>query len=70
MLEQAIVALGELFLQHTGIFGADVLELVILLRDIDLLLELMDIRSLIDEGELNEDRAVEIVEEVTPILKD
>ena len=69
-LEQAIVTLGELFLQHTGIFSADVVELVILFRDIDPLLELMDIRSLIDEGELNEDRAVEIVGEVTPILKD
>ncbi|CDC75982.1 putative uncharacterized protein [Candidatus Colimorpha enterica] len=70
VLEQAIVALGELFLQHTGILTADVVELIILLRNIDLLLKLIDVRSLVDEGELNKDRAVEVVEEVTPILKD
>ena len=69
-LEQAVVSFGELFLQHTGILSSDVVELIILLRNIDLLLELIDIRSLVDEGELNKDGAVEVIEEVTPILKD
>ena len=69
-LEQAIVAFGELFVKHTGILGTDVVEVIILLRNVDLLLELIDAGSLIDEGELDKDRAIEVVEEVTPILKD
>ena len=68
-LEQAVVALQELVLEHIGILLADVIELVILFRNVDRLLELADARSLVDEGELNEDGAVEVVEEVTPILE-
>ena len=69
-LEQAVVALQELVLEHIGILLADVVELVILFGNVDRLFELADARSLVDEGELNENGAVEIVEEVAPILKD
>ena len=69
-LEQAVVALGELRLQHIRILSSDVVEVIILRRNVDLLLELIDAGSLVDEGELHEDGAVEVVEEVTPILKD
>ena len=68
--EKSIVALGELGLQHIGILGADVVEVILLRRDIDLLLELRDVRLLVDEGELDEDGAVEVVEKVTPVLED
>ena len=51
---------GELVLQHLGILAADVVELVILLRDVDLLLELADARPLVDERELDKNRAVKV----------
>ena len=69
-LEQAVVTFGELRLQHIRILSSDVVEVIILRRNVDLLLELIDAGSLVDEGELHEDGAVEVVEEVTPILKD
>ena len=69
-LDEAVVAFGELGLQHIRILGADVIESIVLFGDADCLLELIDVHSLIDEGELNKDRAVEVVQEVTPVLKD
>ena len=52
-LDEAVVALRELVLQHLGILAANVVELVSLLRDVDLLLELVDARPLVDERELD-----------------
>ena len=69
-LDEAVVALRELVLQHLGILAADVVELVILLRDVDLLLELADARPLVDERELDKNRAVKVVQEVAPVLED
>ena len=69
-LDEAVVAFGELGLQHIRILGADVIEGIVLLGDADCLLELVDVHPLIDEGELNENGAVEVVQEVTPVLKD
>ena len=57
-------------MQHLGILAADVVELVILLRDVDLLLELADARPLVDERELDKNRAVKIVQKVAPVLED
>lgn len=37
LLDQSVVALGELALQHTGILEADVVEGVLLCRDVDAL---------------------------------
>ena len=54
-LDQSVVALGELALQHTGILGADVVEGVLLRRDVDAFAELIETCLLIDEGELDED---------------
>ena len=70
LLDQSVVALGELTLQHTGILGADVVEGVLLCRNVDALAELIQACLLIDEGELDEDRAVEVVQKVAPVLKD
>ena len=70
LLDQSVVALGELALQHTGILGADVVEGVLLCRNVDALAELIEACLLIDEGELDEDRAVEVVQKVAPVLKD
>ena len=70
LLDQSVVALGELTLQHTGILGADVVEGVLLCRNVDALAELIEACLLIDEGELDEDRAVEVVQKVAPVLKD
>ena len=70
LLDQSVVSLGELALQHTGILGADVVEGVLLCRNVDALAELIETCLLIDEGELDEDRAVEVVQKVAPVLKD
>ena len=70
LLDQPVVALGELVLQHTGILGADVVEGVLLCRNVDALAKLIQACLLIDEGELDEDRAVEVVQKVAPVLKD
>ena len=69
-LDQSVVALGELALQHTGIFGADVVEGILLCRNVDALAELIEACLLVDEGELDEDRAVEVVQKVAPVLED
>ena len=69
-LDEAVVALRKLVLQHLGILAADVVELVSLLWDVDLLLELADARPLIDERELDKNRAVKVVQEVAPVLED
>ena len=70
LLDQSVVALGELALQHTGILGADVVEIVLLRRKVDALTKLIEACLLIDEGELDEDRAVKVVQKVAPVLKD
>ena len=70
LLDQSVVALGELALQHTGILGADVVEGVLLCRNVDALAKLIQACLLIDEGELDENRAVEVVQKVAPVLKD
>ena len=70
LLNQPVIAFGELALQHTGILGADVVEGVLLCRNVDALAKLIQACLLIDEGELDEDRAVEVVQKVAPVLKD
>jgi len=70
LLDQSVVALGELTLQHSGILRADVVESVLLCRNVDALAELIEACLLIDEGELDEDRAVEVVQKVAPCFKD
>ena len=70
LLDQSVVALGELTLQHTGILGADVVEGVLLCRNVDALAKLIETCLLIDEGELDENRAVEVVQKVAPVLED
>ena len=69
-LDQSVVALGELALQHSGIFGANVVEGVLLCRNVDALAKLIEACLLVDEGELDENRAVEVVQKVAPVLKD
>ena len=70
LLDQPVVALGELALQHSGILGANVVEGVLLCRNVDALAELIEACLLIDEGELDENRAIKVVQKVTPVLKD
>ena len=69
-LDQSVVALGKLALQHSGILGANVVEGVLLCRNVDALAKLIEACLLVDEGELDENRAVEVVQKVTPVLKD
>ena len=70
LLDETVIALGELALQHSGILGADVVESVLLCRNVDALAELIQACLLIDERELDEDRAVEVVQKVAPCFKD
>ena len=57
-------------MQHIGILGANVVEVILLRRDIDLLFELRNVRLLVDKRKLNKNGAVKVVEEVTPVLED
>ena len=70
LLDETVIAFGELALQHSGILGADVVKIVLLCRNVDALAELIEACLLIDEGELDENRAVEVVQKVAPVLKD
>ena len=54
----------------TGILGADVVEGVLLCRNVDALAKLIETCLLIDEGELDKDRAVKVVQEIAPVLED
>ena len=56
-------------MQHPGILSANVVESVVLSGNLNGLLKLADARLLVDERELHGNRAVEKVEEVTPIFK-
>ena len=69
LLEKPIVSLGKLVLQHLGILAADVIKGIRTGGNMNGLFELVDVCPLIDEGELDKDRAVEEVQEITPVLK-
>ncbi len=68
-LGQAVIALGELILEHIRVFLPDAVVGVDLLRDANGPLVFLHVGALIEEGELDVDRAVEVVEEVAVILK-
>ena len=68
--DQPVVAAGKLILKHFRIFAADAVEVVALKRDADAFRPVILGSGLVDEGELELDGAVEIVEEVAPAVKD
>ena len=68
-LGQAVVALGELISEHIRVFLPDAVVGVDLLRDANGPLVFLHVGALIEEGELDVDGAVKIVEKVTVILK-
>ena len=67
---QAVVALRQLILQHLRIFHANIIEIIALWRNADHALKLCHVGLVIDEGELEVDRAVKVVEKITPVLED
>lgn len=69
-LGQTIVALGKLILQHLRILPADAVEAIRLLGNADAFLKGIFTSDHVVEGELEADAAVEVVQAVTPALKD
>ena len=68
-LGQAVVALSQLILEHIRILLPDAVEGVLLVRDGDGPLPFLHIRPLVEEGELDLDGGIKVVEEITVILK-
>lgn len=68
-LGQAIVAFGKLIFEHIRVFLPDTVVGVNLLRDANGPLVFLHVGALVEEGELDVDGAVKVVEEVTVILK-
>ena len=69
-LGQAVVALGELAFQHIRVFFTDAVKGVPLIGDMDGLALFLHIGGLVEEGELDPDGAVKVVEKIAPVLKD
>ena len=57
-------------MQHFRVFGPDAVKFIALGRDIDAVRIAVPAGSQIEEGKLKADRAVEVVEKVTPAFKD
>ena len=69
-LDETVVASGQLILQHCGVFFADTVKGVPLGRDENGVSKgLLRCRK-IQKRQLEMNRAVEIIEEITPALKD
>ena len=69
-LGQTVVALGQLVLEHFGIFMPHIVEPVILIRDDDALLEGFRTGGQVEEGKLKVNGCVKVVEEIAPAFKD
>ncbi|MPM79665.1 hypothetical protein SDC9_126704 [bioreactor metagenome] len=69
-LFQAVVALGELGLQHLGVFAPDLVEIVAARRHDNTLFQRVVPAVEIMEGELKSNRRVEVVQKVAPALED
>src|SRR5699024_2472125 len=66
---QAVVALGQLGLQHLAVLGPDVIEAVLLRRDADAALKALGVGGHVDKGKLEMHRAVKEVEKAAPLLE-
>ena len=66
---KAVVPLGQLGLQHLGVFGADIIKGIVLGLDPDHLLILRHAAFVVDKRQLHVDAAVEVVEEIAPALE-
>src|SRR5699024_4874876 len=66
---QAVVALGQLGLQHLAVLGPDVIEAVLLRRDADAALKALGVGGHVDKGKLEMHRAVKEVEKAAPFLE-
>ena len=69
-LNQTVVAAGKLILEHGGVFCTDAVKRIALRRDIDALGKGILGSRQIHKGKLELDRAIEIIEEITPCFKD
>ena len=69
-LGQAVVALGQLVLQHGGVFFPDGVKFIAFQGNEHTLLKALHANRQIEEGELDADAWIEIIEEITPALED
>ena len=67
---QTVIALSELHLQHLTVLAADIVEVVVAVRNADVLLKNFGIRRHIHERQLEVDGAVEKIQEGAPLFKD
>ena len=69
-LHQTIIASGKLVLQHLSIFVTNTVEFITLRRNRNTLSKGLLRSGQIHKGKLELDRAVKVVQEVTPTIKD
>ena len=69
-LDQTVVASGQLILQHRGVFLTDTVKSVPLGRDGNGIGKSLLRCRKVQKRQLEVDRAVEVVEEITPAFKD
>ena len=69
-LNLPVVSAGKLILKHFRVFSADAVKVIALKRDADAFRPVILGCGLVDERELELDRAVEIVEEIAPAVED
>ncbi len=67
--DEAVIAFGKLILEHFRVFRAQTVEVVALRRDGDAFHKAALRRRKVQKRKLKPDRAVEIVEEITPSIK-
>ena len=68
-LYQSVVALGKLIVEHFCVFGTDAVKIVCLRLDGNAAFVVLGIGGHIEEGKLKSHRAVKVVEEIAPTLK-
>ena len=66
---QAVVALGQLGLQHLAVLGPDVVEAVLLRRDADAVLETLGVGGHIHKGKFKVHRRIEEIQKAAPLLE-
>ena len=66
---QPVVAPGKLVLQHLGVFHTYIVKFIVLRLDPDHLLEFRQVGLMVDKRQLEINRAVKIIEEITPVLE-
>ena len=66
---QAVVALGQLGLQHLAVLGPDIVETIFLGRDADAMLKTLGVGGHIHKGKFKVHRRIEEIQKAAPLLE-